>query len=76
MKNPKMGDIVIYNHPGSLDGTYPPMQSPAIVQKVYKLIDDNVDVIDMVVFSNSNGFFFRKASKEGIEGTNWQWPTE
>jgi hypothetical protein len=28
----KIGDIVLYNHPGSADGKYPPTQSPAIIQ--------------------------------------------
>jgi hypothetical protein len=30
----KIGDIVLYNHPGSADGKYAPTQSPAIVQNV------------------------------------------
>lgn len=29
---PSIGRIVIYNHPGSADGKYPPTQSPAIIQ--------------------------------------------
>lgn len=33
---PTIGRIVLYNHPGSADGTYPPTQSPAIIQKVYE----------------------------------------
>ncbi len=32
--NPKMGQIVKYNHPGSADGRYPPTHSPAIIQNV------------------------------------------
>lgn len=31
---PTIGRIVIYNHPGSKDGTFPATQSPAIVQSV------------------------------------------
>lgn len=31
---PTIGRIVIYNHPGSADGKYPPTQSPAIIQNV------------------------------------------
>lgn len=33
-QKPSIGRIVIYNHPGSADGTYPPAQSPAIIQGV------------------------------------------
>lgn len=32
MQKPSIGRIVLYNHPGSADGKYPPTQSPAIVQ--------------------------------------------
>ena len=31
---PTIGQIVIYNHPGSADGKYSPAQSPAIIQNV------------------------------------------
>ena len=31
---PKIGMIVLYNHPGSACGRYPPSQSPAIIQHV------------------------------------------
>lgn len=31
---PTIGRIVIYNHPGSEDGTLPPTQYPAIIQGV------------------------------------------
>lgn len=31
---PRAGLIVMYNHPGSLDGKHPPQQSPAIIQNV------------------------------------------
>jgi hypothetical protein len=31
---PSLGRIVLYNHPGSADGKYPPSQSPAIIQHV------------------------------------------
>jgi hypothetical protein len=33
-QKPSIGRIVIYNHPGSADGKYPPTQSPAIIQNV------------------------------------------
>lgn len=31
---PSIGRIVIYQHPGSADGKYPAVQSPAIIQAV------------------------------------------
>lgn len=33
-QRPSIGRIVIYNHPGSSDGKYPPTQSPAMIQHV------------------------------------------
>ena len=33
-QKPSIGRIVVYNHPGSADGKYPPTQSPAIIQNV------------------------------------------
>ena len=72
--NPTMGRVVIYNHHGSADGKYPPIQSPAIVQKVYKLIDDNVDLVDLFVMSNTGGIFFAKGVKEGTVPGTWNWP--
>lgn len=34
IQKPSIGRIVVYNHPGSADGKYPPTQSPAIIQHV------------------------------------------
>lgn len=36
MRKVKLGDIVLYNHPGSACGKYLPTQSPAIVQHVFE----------------------------------------
>jgi hypothetical protein len=36
MMKVKQGDIVLYNHPGSACGKYPPTKSPAIVQHVFE----------------------------------------
>jgi hypothetical protein len=33
---PTIGKIVLYNHPGSACGRYPPTQSPAIIQHVFE----------------------------------------
>lgn len=72
--NPSIGRIVIYHHPGSADGKYPPAESPAVVQKVYKLIDDDVDLVDLFVMSVTGGIFFAKGVKEGPGPSTWTWP--
>ena len=33
---PFIGQIVIYNHPGSMDGKYQPSKSPAIIQHIFE----------------------------------------
>lgn len=79
-QKPSMGRIVIYNHPGSADGKYPPMQSPAIVQKVYvPVVKENdseavLEVVDLFVMSNTGGIFFPKGLKQGDGPCQWNWP--
>lgn len=69
---PSIGRTVLYRHSGSADGKYPPMYSPAIVQKV------NEDgSCNLVVFANSDGIFFPKHVTESHEDeirTGWMWP--
>lgn len=73
---PTMGRVVKYLHPGSADGKYPPMESPAIIQKVYPMPSpaDSPDAdklaVDLFVMSNSGGIFF---AKHCIEGKHWDW---
>ena len=74
--NPKIGSMVIYHHAGSADGKYPPMESPAVVQKTYKLIDENVDLVDLFVMSVTGGIFFAKGVKEGPGPSTWTWPEQ
>lgn len=66
---PSIGRIVIYNHPGSADGTYPPTQSPAMIQKVYE-----DDTVDLWVFG-PKGLHKDGPYKEGEGPCQWQWPT-
>lgn len=71
---PSMGRVVIYNHPGSAGGKYPPMQSPAIVMKV---ADEDTGACDLFVMSNSGGMFFPKSilPADGEDkATKWEWP--
>jgi hypothetical protein len=66
---PSIGRIVIYNHPGSADGTFPPMQSPALVQRV------NEDgTVKLVVFSVYGGLFFNPDVAQGDGPCQWNWP--
>ena len=65
---PSIGRIVVYNHPGSADGTYPPTQSPAIVQGVN---DDGT--IRAWVFGPW-GIHLNPAIAQGDGPTQWNWP--
>ncbi len=71
-----MGQVVKYLHLGSLDGKYPPSESPAIIQSVYITAvsdnpeDDNHEVVDLFVMSNTGGIFF---AKKCVLGKNWCW---
>ena len=66
---PSIGRIVVYNHPGSADGKFLPLQSPAMVQKV------NTDgTVEMVVFSIYGGFFFNHNVVQGDGLGQWNWP--
>ena len=70
---PSMGRVVIYNHPGSADGKYPPQQSPAIIMNVH-VIEPGVTVVDLFVMSNTGGIFFPKNLLQGDGPTQWNWP--
>ena len=71
---PTMGRVVKYLHPGSADGKYLPTESPAIIQKVYQITEDDgikaQTVVDLFVMSNTGGIFFPKAC---VRGKNWDW---
>jgi hypothetical protein len=61
------GRIVLYNHPGSADGKYPPQQSPAIVQHAY---EDGT--VDLWVFG-PKGLHKDGPYEEGAGPCQWQW---
>jgi hypothetical protein len=77
-QKPSMGRVVIYNHPGSADGKYPPSQSPAIVMKVNEGTHsegmEGDDTIDLFVMSNTGGIFFAKNLIQGDGPCQWSWP--
>lgn len=66
---PTTGRIVLYNHPGSADGKYPPTQSPAIVQKVHE--DGGVD---LWVFG-PKGLHKDGPLYQGDGPCQWNWPS-
>jgi hypothetical protein len=66
---PSIGRIVVYNHPGSADGKFPPKQSPAIVQKVNE--DGTVELFVMSVYG---GIFFNHSVEQGDGPSQWNWP--
>lgn len=67
-QKPSIGRVVLYHHPGSADGKYPPMVSPAIVQKVH-----SDDCVDLWVFG-SKGFHKNDSTLRGYGPSQWNWP--
>lgn len=65
---PTIGRIVIYNHPGSACGKYPPTQSPAIIQHVF----ENGSV-RLFVFG-PKGQHMDDYIQQGDGPCQWTWP--
>jgi hypothetical protein len=69
-QRPSIGRIVVYNHPGSADGKFGRVQSPAIIQKV------NEDgSCQLFVMSTSKGLWFSDNISQGDGPSQWNWPT-
>ena len=69
MMKPSIGRIVVYHHPGSADGKFPPKLSPGMIQRV------NEDgTVEMIVFSVYGGLFFNHNVEEGTGPSQWSWP--
>jgi hypothetical protein len=67
-QKPSIGRIVIYNHPGSADGKYPPQQSPAIIQNV---AEDGT--VRLFVFG-PKGQHMDDGLRQGDGPCQWNWP--
>ncbi len=65
---PSQGRIVIYHHPGSADGKYPPTTSPAIIQNVAG--DGSVQ---LWVFG-PKGLHTDSGLTQGDGPCQWSWP--
>jgi hypothetical protein len=65
---PSIGRIVIYNHPGSAGGKYPPTQSPAIIQNV---APDGT--VRLFVFG-PKGQHMDEGLTQGDGPCQWNWP--
>lgn len=68
IQRPSIGRTVVYNHPGSADGTSRPAQSPAIIQHVAE--DGSVR---LVVFG-AKGPHMEEGLTQGDGARQWQWP--
>jgi hypothetical protein len=70
---PSIGRVVVYNHPGSADGKFPPKQSPAIIQRVNApgTVDESCELFVMSVYG---GIFFNRDVKQGDGPSQWNWP--
>ena len=68
---PKIGDIVIYNHPGSKDGSFEPSKSPAIIEEIYSHLNDTAK---LWVFG-SQGIFWNVCER-GDGPCQWNWKEE
>jgi hypothetical protein len=65
---PSIGRIVIYNHPGSADGRYPPTKSPAIVQAVA-----TNGTVRLWIFG-PKGLHTDSEIEQGNGPCQWNWP--
>lgn len=65
---PSIGRIVVYHHPGSADGKYPPTDSPAIIQNVAS--DGSVR---LWVFG-PKGLHTDAGLTQGTGPSQWSWP--
>lgn len=77
VQKPSMGRMVIYKHAGSADGKYPPIESPAIIQRVCTENPGRPEgelVVDLFVMSNTGGIFFAKSVLHGDAPSSWHWP--
>ena len=63
-----IGRIVIYHHPGSADGKYPPQDSPAIVQHA------NEDGSCRLFVFGPKGIHADDGLTEGQGPCQWSWP--
>ena len=67
-QKPSIGRIVIYNHPGSADGKYPPTQSPAIIQHV------GADGSVRLFVFGPKGQHMDDGLTQGDGPCQWNWP--
>lgn len=60
--------MVVYNHPGSTDGKYPPQKSPAVIRDVAE--DGSVT---LWVFG-PKGIHMDSGITQGDGPSQWNWP--
>jgi hypothetical protein len=64
-----MGRMVIYKHPGSLDGKFSPRESPAVVQEV---LDEATGLCRLFVFGPRGQHMDEVTYGDGP--CQWHWP--
>jgi hypothetical protein len=67
-QKPSIGRVIVYNNPGSKDGTYPPTQSPALIVRV------NEDGTVLAHVFTDKGSFIQPTLKQGDGPCEWNWP--
>ena len=73
---PTIGRIVIYHHPGSADGKYAPLNSPAIIRDVKELgVKDGVVQYECQLFVFGPKGQHQDWATEGEGPCQWSWPT-
>lgn len=67
-QKPSIGRVIVYNNPGSKDGTYPSMQSPGIIVRV------NGDGTVLAHVFTDRGSFIQPSLVQGDGPCQWNWP--
>lgn len=67
---PPIGEMVLYNHPGSADGKYKPTQSPAIIRDV-RVTLDGITEAQLFVFGPKGQH--QDWASEGTGPCQWQY---
>jgi hypothetical protein len=69
-QKPSIGRVIVYNNPGSKDGTYPPTQSPALIVRV------NEDGTVLAHIFTDKGSFIQPALSKAMVRANGTGPRE
>jgi hypothetical protein len=68
-QKPSVGRIVIYHHPGSADGKYPPQISPAIIRAVDPSAENRCQIFVFGPLGQHQDW-----AEYGTGPSQWSWP--